>query len=648
MNLVALDIETTGLNPRRDRIHGVGVFNGTKGAYLNADDVDLRKFLADKDNHIVGHNIRFDLKFLINAGMTINCRIWDTKLLAQLVDENQPLGLKALSEKYFGKSSLTNKLELDRAVSSVQGRSVADLCRLDLDDETEPFYHIIKKYCLEDCKNTYKLWFSLIPAIKKLDKAIKSKNCLASPLDYYMNEMMPLEQVLLSMELDGIHLDEAALNAYKDKLLAENVKLLAEMSLICAKEINKIEEDLYEKVLETKHTPRGKANVQRRSVKSKTKFNWQSSEHLASLIFGQFKIPEKLVEKTATGKPSTSESSLEVIFKAHKETDRIHKVLATYKAWKKNIKILNTYTGDAVEKTGLLAHVDNGRVYAEYLQTGRDKEDSSGGTVTGRLSSRNPNMQNLPRGSEVKKFFLPDPGQIFVYFDYSQLELRLAAHLSNDRLLLQGYNDGIDLHQITADAIGADRQTGKAVNFAMIYDASAYRLTDMINKPVEECRDIIDQFYGLYQGYKRYLEEQRKFIENNYCVISEAGRLRRLPAIEYEPTGSREWRHALKQGYNFPIQSLGATITKKAMIQLHSMGYRIVTQVHDSVVISIPNDNNVDRRVAEIKQVAENVYPLRVPLKVDIKLLTSLSESDIISNKEKTHEPKTSQYSRSG
>lgn len=634
MNLVALDIETTGLNPRRDRIHGIGIFDGTDDDYVNENNVPLRKFLADKDNHIVGHNIRFDLKFLICAGMQINCHIWDTKLLAQLVDENQPLGLKDLSLKYLGKNSLENKLKIDRAVSSIQGRSVADLCRLDLDDETEPFYDIIKKYCLEDCKNTYQLWYSLIPAIKKFDTAIKSQKYPTSPLDYYTDEMMPLESVLLKMELDGIRLDSDGLNEFKNKMLAENVKLLAEMSLLCAKEINNIEEDLYEKVLETKHTPRGKANVQRRSAKSKTKFNWQSAEHLAALIFGQFKIPEKLVEKTATGKPSTSESSLEVIFKAHKETDRIHKVLATYKAWKKNIKVLNTYTGDEVEKTGLLAHLDNGRIYAEYLQTGRSKEDSTGGTVTGRLSSRNPNMQNLPRGSEVKKFFLPDPGQVFVYFDYSQLELRLAAHLSNDRLLLKGYNDGIDLHQITADAIGADRQTGKAVNFAMIYDASAYRLTDMINKSVDECRAIIDQFYNLYQGYKRYLEEQRKFIETNHCVISAAGRLRRLPAIEYEPTGSREWRHALKQGYNFPIQSLGASITKRAMIQLHNLGYRLVTQVHDSVVISVPLDDQLDKRVAEIKHVAENVYPLRVPLKVDIKLLTSLSESDILNHKE--------------
>jgi len=644
MKLLALDIETTGLNPRRDRIHGVGTWDGTEGKYRSVDDVELRQFLADANNHIVGHNLRFDLKFLINAGVVIKCRIWDTKLMAQLDNENQPLGLKDLSVKYWGTSALLRKQELDRAITAVQGRSVADLCRLDLDDDTEPYYDLIKRYCLEDCKNTYKLFWSLVPALNNVDNALKNQGYTQSPLDYYTDEMMPLESVLLSMELDGIHLNEVALNEYKQTLLAENIKLLAEMSLLCAKEIHNIEEDLYEKVLATKHTPKGQANVQRRSLKSKTKFNWQSSEHLASLIFGQFKIPEKLVDKTTTGKPSTSESSLETIYKAHKETDRIHKVLSTYKMWKKNIKILNTYTGDAVEKTGLLAHVDNGRIYAEYLQTGRDKEDSSGGTVTGRLSSRNPNMQNLPRGSEIKKFFLPDPGQVFVYFDYSQLELRLAAHLSNDRLLLQAYNDGIDLHQITANAIGTDRQIGKAVNFAMIYDASAYRLTSMINKNVDDCWEIIHQFYDLYTGYKKYLENQRAFIETNACVISEAGRLRRLPAIEYEPTGSKEWRHALKQGYNFPIQSLGASITKRAMIKLHNLGYRLVTQVHDSVVISVPNDRHLARKIAEIKQVAENVYPLRVPLKVDIKILTSLSESDIINNKGETNEPKTSTY----
>jgi len=245
-------------------------------------------------------------------------------------------------------------------------------------------------------------------------------------------------------------------------------------------------------------------------------------------------------------------------------------------------------------------------------------------------------MQNLPRGPEIKQFFIPDPGQLFVYFDYSQLELRLAAHLSQDPLLMKGYNEGVDLHQMTADAIGTDRQVGKAVNFAMIYDASAYRLSSMINKSIDECQLIINEFFNLYRGYKKYLIAQQRYMEINRCVVSETGRVRRLADIENFPTLSKEWRHAIKQGYNFPIQSLGASITKRAMIELHRRKFRIVTQVHDSVVISLPAEEI--NKAKEIQAIAENVYKVSVPLKADIKLLTSLAESDIITKQEETNE----------
>lgn len=632
-NLIALDIETTGLNPRKDRIHGIGVANDAGAQYLDVNNQKLREYLADPEHHIVGHNIRFDLKFLINAGFSINCQIWDTKLLAQLLDENQELGLKPLSQKYFGADALENKRELDRAVSSIDGRSVADLCKRDLEDDSEPFYHIISKYCIEDCINTYRLFQQLSASIKRVHEKMLAAGYSATPLTYYMEETMPLERVLMNIELSGIRIDVDKLLQYRDRLLSENKQHMAQMSLLAAKEIHSIEEGLYDEVIATKKTDKGKANVQKRSEKHGTKFNWQSTDHLSTLIFDRFGVPISAVEKTKTGKPSTSESSLESLHNALDPNDLLSRILGTYKTWKKNVKLITTYTGD---DKGLLSQIEDSRVYAEYLQAGRGKEGTTGGTVTGRLSSRNPNMQNLPRGSEIKRFFIPDPGHIFVYFDYSQLELRLAAHLSQDPLLIKAYNEGLDLHEITAQAIGADRQTGKSTNFAMIYDASAWRLAEMLGKSVDECQFIINEFYNLYRGYSQYLKEQRKFIQRSGCVVSATGRVRRLPDIHSAEYNSKDWKHALKQGYNFPIQSLGASITKRAMIELVKRNLHIVTQVHDSVVISLP-ENKLDK-VTEIQHVAETVYPLSVPLKVDIKLLTSLSESDIITTKESDNE----------
>ena len=418
MKLIALDIETTGLNPRTDRIHGVGVAQrkedgSYESRYIDHTDEALRQYLANPNNHIVGHNIRFDLKFLINAGITINCQVWDTKLLAQLLDENQTLGLKDLALKYFGESSLEGKRELDRLVTFINGRSVADLCLRDLEDETRPYYDTIAEYCAEDCINTLKLFDILKERVKAINDKMQEAGYPHTPLSYYTDEAMPLELVLMDMELRGIAINEEGLRNFRTELLHTSKQLQAEMSLLAAKEITKIEDKLYETAIAKKKTEKGKANVQRKSIKHNTKFNWQSSEHIADLVFNRFQISTSAVDKTATGKPSTSDAALSKLHETLDETHPLKSILSTYKAWKKTSKLISTYTG---EEKGLLSQIEGGRIYAEYLQAGRGKEGTTGGTVTGRLSSRNPNMQNLPRGREIKQFFIPDPGQVFVYF----------------------------------------------------------------------------------------------------------------------------------------------------------------------------------------------------------------------------------------
>ena len=626
MRLIALDIETTGLNPRTDRIHGIGVAieedGEIKTKYLEPNNEKIKSYLSDPENHVVGHNIRFDLKFLIISGFDVKAQIWDTKLMAQLVNENRGLGLKELS----GEDKLEAKLEIDRAVNRLGGRSVADLCRADLEDPSRPYRELIGKYCEEDCKNTLELFKALSGELKTINNKMYDKGFINTPLSYLMKETLPLESVLIAMELRGIKLDQEKLVDYRKKLLSENTQTMVQLNELCNNQITEIEGELYDQEVSKRKTIKGMSAVQRSSANHGTKFNWQSADHLSALIFDQYGIPQNAVEKTDSGKPSTSESSLEGLRQSLKESDPAYKMLTLYKTYKKNQKLITTYTG---EEKGLMSQIEDGRIYAEYLQAGRGKEGSKGGTVTGRLSSRNPNMQNLPRGSEIKRFFVPDTeDDVFVYFDYSQLELRLAAHLSQDPLLIQAYRDNLDLHEITAKAIGAERQVGKSTNFAMIYDASAYRLSAIVNKSIDECQNIINEFYKLYAGYKKYLQKQMRFMITNGLVVSEAGRIRRLPEVRELPSNTKEWRHAIKQGYNFPIQSLGASVTKRAMIELHRRGFNIVTQVHDSVVIQL-SKNDV-HKLEEIQVVAETIYPLTVPLKVDIKLLTSLLESDKI------------------
>jgi len=627
MNLVSLDIETTGLDWQMDEIHGVGLASDQGEAYVDIHDPRLAAMLADPEAHIVGHNIRFDLKFLLKAGLKIQASFWDTKLLAQLDNENQELGLKPLSKKYFGAGSLEQKDEIDLAVLAINGKSVADLCIADIKDPAKPYYALIEKYCLEDCRNTLRLFQVLKESIAAKHEAMLAAGFKETVQSYYIQETMPLEKVLIDMEMQGIKLDEDQLKEYNTELSQQIYEKDQSLEFLCNVEINQVEEDLYEEEKAKKKSDKGKAAVKRSSDQYHTKFNWQSNLHLSSLLFDKFRVPQNMVEKTETGKPSTSETSLADVCKTLEVGTKLHSALTLFGLLKKDQKIYNMYVNPC---KGLESISKWGKIYSEYLQAGRGKEESGGGTVTGRLSSRNPNMQNLPRGSRVKQMFIPSrKDNVFAYFDYSQLELRIAAHVSQDPLLLKAYQDGLDLHNITAAKLGIDRQAAKAVNFAMIYDASAYRLSEMIGKSYDETQDVIDGFFQMYSGYKKYLQNQRQFMIKNRCVISEAGRVRRLPELGQYSEGQREHKHAIKQGYNFPIQSLGASIAKRAMVELHRRGFQIATQVHDSVVIDLPLEGSLEK-LEEIRQIAENIYPLSVPLKVDIKRLTTLLETDIV------------------
>lgn len=653
MKAIALDIETTGLNPRLDRIHGIGIAYYSKQKenddpkkpnivtkYKEANDEEIKDILSNPENHIVGHNIRFDLRFLINNGFDVKAQIWDTKLMAQLVDENRHLGLKDLVKS----DNLQSKKDLDRQISSLSLHSVADLCRLDLDNPNRPYFELISRYCKEDCRNTLELFKELCIIIDQKHKNMLDFGFTKTLKTYLMEEARPLEGILLNMELEGIKVKKDDLLLYRDQLVKQKIFYITQLNELCKEQINNIEGELYEKEKEKRKSEIGKQNVKRKSERYKTHFNWQSAQHLSSLIFDQFGVSKRAVDKTKTGMPSTSEESLENLRKTLQESDPLYKVLDIYKDYKKNQKLITTYTG---EDKGLLSQIEDGRVYSEYLQAGsaikrKNPRSDEGGTITGRLSSKNPNMQNFPRECLVKKFFVPDTeDDVFVYFDYSQLELRIAAHISKDPLLMQAYNDNLDLHQITADAIKSDRQVGKTTNFAMIYDASAYRLSDILDKSIDEAQEIINNFYGLYSGYKKYLQQQLRFMITNGFVVSDAGRVRRLPEIRELASNTKEWKHAVKQGYNFPIQSLGASITKRAMIELHHRKFKLVTTVHDSVVIQLPKTQL--HKVEEIQHVAENIYSLSVPLKVDIKVLTSLLESDKVNIEGVNHE----QYSDS-
>lgn len=674
-SFIVLDIETTGVDPRKDVVHGVGIaFAEDDADYFSLDGLPV-SLLEDPEVAKVGHNLRFDLKFLENAGVKVRGTIHDTMLLASLVDENGPLGLKELTERHFGQESLAGKSELDSLCQAAGVKHVGQLAAKDLADPSLGYGDVIARYCIEDCNNTWRLFMKLGQKLREIDGTWKRNfpTLKKGPVDYYKEEAQPLEHILLRMEQTGIMLDQARVEAARIEIQGQANEILEGLSETCSKEIGEIQDELYQEAVDKRVSERGKASVLRTSDKYGTAFSWSSNSHLARLFFDKLGCPDKLVSTTKSGQRSTAEADLIRIEQLLPGT-KLATVLKAFGDYKKTQKFLTTYIGDS--ERGLLSHVSGGAIYARY--------HSGSGPVTGRLSSSDPNMQNLPRSGPVKKFFVPTPAHKFLYFDYSQVELRIAAHLSQDPELLNAYTKGLDLHRITASTIfGKDlknvtdeeRQVGKTFNFALIYDAAAYRLWQELsangaNYSVDDCERMRRAFFERYSVYKAFLGRVKSFVREHHAIISETGRVRRLPEIEFfdglnwqtktwqgprhlsallvQPgeriseeerfsRANKRAKHALKQAYNFPIQSLGASITKRAMIKLHEAGFKIVSQVHDAIIMEVHESKLDSWRFAQ--RILQDAYPLRVPLLADKKILNSLSEKDTIDISKPKEEP---------
>lgn len=643
MNFIVLDIESTGLSWQTDRLHGVAFCADGHAEYFTADKLHQKLEEAVYVSPIVGHNVRFDLKFLHKAGFRIPKDFHDTRVLAHLLDENNETGLKDLVRRYLGEHRLADKAAMDSACGRAGVRNIAELCALDLDgNEKFPpgsFTEVIAKYAIEDARNTYDLFNRLCDLLGQDEQLVR----------YYQEEAQPFERVLLDMELRGVRVDSGVLDTYGQELRQKQAQLEADMTTLCAAEINAVEEELYEKAKEKRKSSKGKESVLRRSDKYSTKFLFSSSKHTGELLYTRLGVGGR---QTAKGNWDTSEATLAALKES--TAPKAKAFLELFSEWRGVQKNLSTYVD------GMKERIHNGRIHSSYGQY----------TVTGRTHSSDPNMQNIPRGSVVKRAFVPADGNCLVYFDYSQIELRIAAHLSQDETMLQWFRLGIDPHQDLANKIGADRQVGKTMNFLTIYDGKQGRLHDaflqagITKYSVDDCKELLAQYWEQVPGYRSYLDAQLRIVRDEKALRSATGRMRRLPDIEYG--NGLDWRsrvfrgsgqlveglraytgeylapaelferasirysHAKKQAFNFPIQHLGATIMKRALMELRNKGYDVVTSVHDSATIELPIPELA--RVSEITKIAENAMKLSVPLKVDVKILNSLDEKDLLSS----------------
>jgi DNA polymerase-1 len=393
---------------------------------------------------------------------------------------------------------------------------------------------------------------------------------------------LPLIEVLADMEMAGIGLD---------------MSFLAEMSKDLAGRMAEIEAQVYSSVGEP--------------------FNLNSPQQLSVALFDQLQLqPPDRTRKTASGHYSTSADVLEALRGQHQVVDAILE-------FRELSKLKSTYLDALPQQVNPMT----GRVHTSYNQTG---------SVTGRIASSNPNLQNIPirtdLGRQVRRAFVAAPGQVLLAVDYSQVELRIVAHMANDQAMLAAFQAGQDIHAATAAAIydrpldsirKEQRRHAKAVNFGLIYGMSPFGLTRTTDLTLAEAEDFVDAYFQRFPGVKGYLDETRRLAGEQGYVETLLGRRRYFPGLKNQTNRNirnREEREAI----NAPIQGTAADIMKIAMIQVaqalftSGLKARLLLQVHDELVLECP-EAEVAATARLVQEIMENAYRIQIPLKTDAR-----------------------------
>lgn len=471
-------------------------------------------------------------------------------------------------------------------VDSAQRLSMDELAKTYLNYEPVPIEKLIGKgkkqismadltpeevyrYACEDADITLQLYEELKQQLEK-----DNLNKIAAEIEF------PLVPVLADMEHYGVRLDTGMLQKFSKELAGDMLNL---------------QEKIYEKAGE--------------------EFNINSPLQLGNILFEKLGLPAG--KKTKTGQYSTNESVLTVLAAKYELPGLILE-------YRQLAKLKSTY----VDAMPLLIDEHTGRVHTNFNQSV---------AATGRLSSSNPNLQNIPirtrRGREIRKAFIAEDGFQIYSADYSQVELRIIAHMSQDEAMIAAFNRGEDIHARTAkeifglaslaDVTPDHRRKAKEVNFGIPYGLSAYGLAQNLGIDNKEGKAIIDEYFERFPKISNYIEETKAFAKEHKYVQTLSGRRRYIPDIE-----SRNWNvrgFAERTAINMPIQGTAADIIKLAMINIHkwlnenAKKSRMLLQVHDELVFEI-HDEEAEEVPAKIVELMEKAYTLDVPLKVEAAL----------------------------
>jgi DNA polymerase-1 len=433
------------------------------------------------------------------------------------------------------------------------------------------------EYAGEDSDITLRLHQSMLPHVESNEG-----------LNYvYRNIELPTQVVLQKIERNGVLVD-AGLLAVQSKELAERIA--------------KLEEQAYEA--------------------AGGPFNLGSPKQIGEIFFGKLGLP--VIKKTATGAPSTDEEVLQKLA----EDFPLPKILLEHRGLS---KLKSTYT----DKLPKMVNKDTGRVHTNYAQAV---------AVTGRLASNDPNLQNIPvrtsEGRRIREAFIASPGSVIVSADYSQIELRIMAHISGDEAMLRAFAQGEDIHRATAaeifnvlpDEVQAEqRRYAKVINFGLIYGMSAFGLASNLGIERSAAQNYIERYFNRFSGVKQYMDETRLAAKQRGYVETVFGRRLWLPEIN-SPNGPRR-AGAERAAINAPMQGTAADLIKLAMIAVQGwlenekLATRMVMQVHDELVLEVP-ESELELVKAKLPALMAGVAKLNVPL---------LAETGVGPNWEQAH-----------
>mgnify|MGYP005747076529 FL=1 len=421
-------------------------------------------------------------------------------------------------------------------------------------------------YAAEDADITLRLFNHLN---KKLEDQPKLINLLQS-IEY------PMLVSLIKVETNGAKIDEKMLSKYSDEL-AIKIEELSKASFEMAGE----------------------------------EFNMDSPKQLVEILYNKLDLP--VLKKTPKGQPSTNEGTLQRLA----EQFELPKIIIEYRGL---AKLKSTYTDSLIN----IQHPITKRIHTSYQQAV---------TSTGRLSSTEPNLQNIPiktaEGRKIREAFIPEKGNVLISADYSQIELRIMAHLSGDKNLTYAFNNNIDVHSSTAsevfnipleDVTAEHRRSAKAINFGLIYGMSAFGLTRQLGIPRHEAQAYLDTYFERYTGVKEYMDSTKELAKKNLFVETILGRKLHVASIN-DSNGLRR-QAAERAAINAPLQGSAADIIKKAMVDVDQWigddnpNIKLIMQVHDELIFEANKDFANDA-IGHIVKLMESTIELNIPLIVD-------------------------------